>query len=106
MPRSTHLLIKLYSRDSFSKFIKAVSGIIARIVLGVEKGKNWGLKFWEGIPFSRIINDWAKGYITVKEYITRNELESCGVIPYVYALRLVFLVIFFIRFIPICVCFE
>jgi putative transposase len=77
-----HLLIKLYNRDSFSKFIKAVSGIIARIVLGVEKGKKWGLKFWEGIPFSRIITDWGKGYLTVKEYIMRNDLESCRIIPY------------------------
>jgi hypothetical protein len=72
--------IKLYS---MAVFIKAVSGLIARITLGVEKGKQLGLRFWEGVPFSRII-DWGKGYFTVKEYILRNELESCGVIPYAH----------------------
>jgi REP element-mobilizing transposase RayT len=77
-----HLLIKLYTRESFSKFIKAISGIIARIALGVKKGNRLGLKFWDSRPFSRIV-DWAKDYFITKEYVLRNDLESCGVIPYV-----------------------
>jgi hypothetical protein len=81
MPRSTHLLIKLYTRDSFSKFIKAVSGIIARITLGVERGKSLGLRFWDSRPFSRIV-EWSKAYFAAKEYVIRNDLESYGIIPY------------------------
>jgi REP element-mobilizing transposase RayT len=76
-----HLLIKLYTRESFSKFIKAISGIIARIALGVKKGKRLGLKFWDSRPFSRIV-EWSKGYFKAKEYVIRNDLESCGIIPY------------------------
>jgi hypothetical protein len=81
MPRSTHLLIKLYDRDSFSKFIKAVSGITARLALGVKKGTRLGLKFWASRPFSRIVA-WAKDFFNTREYVIRNDLESYGVIPY------------------------
>ena len=76
-----HILLKLYTRDSFKKFVKAISGIIARITLGAEKGKNLGFKFWKGIPFSRIVS-WAKDYFSTKQYILCNELEALGVIPY------------------------
>jgi REP element-mobilizing transposase RayT len=76
-----HLLIKLYTRESFSKFIKAVSGLIARITLRVERGKALGLKFWNNRPFSRIV-EWSKGYFAAKEYVIRNDLESYDIIPY------------------------
>jgi REP element-mobilizing transposase RayT len=76
-----HLLIKLYTKDSFSKFIKAITGITASIALGVKKGKSLGIKYWESRPFSRIVA-WAKDYFNTREYVIRNDLESYGIIPY------------------------
>jgi REP element-mobilizing transposase RayT len=76
-----HILMKLYTRDSFSKFIKAVSGITASIALGVKKGHRLGLRFWYSRPFSRIVA-WAKDFFNTREYVIRNDMESFGIIPY------------------------
>jgi hypothetical protein len=81
MPRSTHLLIKLYNRDSFKKFIRAIAGLIAKTTLGVERGRALYKKFWNYRPFSRII-DWAKGYFIAKNYIIQNHMEATGAVPY------------------------
>lgn len=83
-----HLLIKLYFRDSYSKFIRAVTGLIARITLGIERGKaklQRGCtrlrKFWDYRPFTRIV-EWARDFNIAKEYVIQNLLEAAGIVPY------------------------
>jgi REP element-mobilizing transposase RayT len=76
-----HVLLKLQYIGSFSKFVKAISSCIARLVLGVKKGVMRGIRFWDGRPFSRIV-EWARDYLNAREYVFRNDLEGCGVIPY------------------------
>ena len=76
-----HLLIKLNTRDSFSKFIKVITSRIACITMGVKKGKAKYLKFWDSRPYSRIIS-WGKAFTKAKEYVEKNILEACGMIEY------------------------
>jgi putative transposase len=77
-----HALIKLSDRASYKKFIRSVSGLIARLVLGVKRGRALLLpKFWDYLPFTRIVA-WGSDFNTTAEYIVQNILESEGLIPY------------------------
>jgi REP element-mobilizing transposase RayT len=76
-----HMLIKLQNRESFAKFIKSISGLIAKIVIGAEKGNKRGVRLWDSRPFSRIV-EWIRDYLNAKEYVTLNKKEAAGIIPY------------------------
>ena len=76
-----HLVIKPASKRAFQSYLRAVSGLIARITLGAEKGKALGLKFWDARPFTRII-EWGRDYKNVCDYVLQNTLEATGFIPY------------------------
>jgi REP element-mobilizing transposase RayT len=76
-----HLLVRPHNRYAYSNFIKTISGLIARLTLGVERGKAKGLKFWSVKPFSRIV-EFGKDYKGVCAYILQNTLESLRLVPY------------------------
>lgn len=76
-----HLLILPHSRRAFHRFIRAISGLIARAVLGVERGKSKGLKFWDKRPFTQIV-EWGRQYRNTCKYLMQNTLEALGFIPY------------------------
>lgn len=62
-------------------FIRTISGLIARATLGTERGKAKGLKFWDALPFSRIL-ECGKDYRQACAYLRRNVLEARGFITY------------------------
>jgi REP element-mobilizing transposase RayT len=76
-----HIILLPRSREAFNGFIRAISGLIARLVLGVERGKAKRLKFWDKRPFTRIV-EWGRGFKTVSNYLLQNTLEALGFIPY------------------------
>jgi REP element-mobilizing transposase RayT len=83
-----HILLKLKYRDSYSPFIRSISGIISRLVLNARKGKAKldkssmdFKKFWLHRPFSRIMN-WGRDFDKLKSYIRQNILESLDIIEY------------------------
>jgi hypothetical protein len=76
-----HLVIKPISRRAFKAYIRTISGLIARITLGAEKGKALGLKFWDARPFTRIV-EWGRDYKNVCNYVLQNTLEAIGFIAY------------------------
>jgi len=76
-----HMIVLPKSRDGFNAFIRAISGLIARITLGVERGRALGLKFWDARPFTRIL-EWGKDYTHACRYLLQNTLEALGFIPY------------------------
>ena len=76
-----HLLVKTHSRDLFKGFLRAISGLIARITLGVERGSAMALKFWDQRPFTRIVS-WRKDFESVKQYVIQNFDEAMGFEPY------------------------
>jgi len=76
-----HLLISFKSRKKYFQWIRRLTGLIARLMLGAEKGRASQLSFWSYRPFTRIVY-WGRDFRTVTAYITRNALEAIGFIEY------------------------
>jgi len=73
-----HLLIRPpKQRKDFAGFIRALTGLIARVSLSAERSKARGLKFWDKRPFSRIV-PWGKPFRACARYVTQNILETLG----------------------------
>ena len=67
-----HLLIKIEDRNSYNKFIKSLTGMLARL---------YGKGLWKLSPFTRVVS-WGRDYKSVKRYVDLNEDEIWGVKPY------------------------
>ena len=92
-----HILIKVPSPQAYRAYIRAISGLIARLVLGTERGagrkpalgagKKQGSEksahFWDARPFTRIV-EWGRDYLRVCDYLLQNRLEALGFVPYRY----------------------
>lgn len=79
-----HLLLRATSRGGFISFLRAITGIIARIVLGAERGKaklKETTRFWDQRPWTRVIA-WMKDFANVKKYVQQNFNEAMGFVPY------------------------
>jgi hypothetical protein len=75
-----HIIVLPRSRQAFHAYIRAISGLIARTTLGVERGKKLGLKFWDARPFTRIV-EWGRDYRRSCAYLMLNTLEAIGFFP-------------------------
>jgi REP element-mobilizing transposase RayT len=77
-----HLLLQARSRTAFHGFLRAITGIIARITLQVQRGYPMGLKFWDhSRPFSRIV-EWGREFNSVANYLLQNTLEGLRLTAY------------------------
>jgi REP element-mobilizing transposase RayT len=76
-----HLLVRPHNRYCYSSFIKTITGMIARITLGVLRNNARRLKFWAVKPFSRIVR-FGKDYSGVCAYVLQNTLEALKLVPY------------------------
>lgn len=69
-----HLKIRIASRESFQKFLKSVTNLIARKVTGARKGKPFG-RFWQGLAFTRVLMSYTEE-LNLRGYIMANRLEA------------------------------
>lgn len=76
-----HLVLMARSQAALSGFLRALSGVIPRRVLVVEKGRARGVRFWTARPYSRILG-WGREFRNVLLYVQRNVLESSGMLRY------------------------
>ena len=76
-----HLIVLPRSRIGFQSFLRSVTGLVARLILGVERGRAKGLRFWDQRPFTRVI-EWGRDFGQVSAYLIQNTLEALGFIPY------------------------
>jgi REP element-mobilizing transposase RayT len=76
-----HFVLLPGSRAAFMRFIRSISGVIARVTLGVQRGKPLGLKFWDARPFTRVL-EWGRDYHRTCDYLKQNILEALGFIPH------------------------
>jgi hypothetical protein len=76
-----HMVVLPRSRSAFNAFIRSISGLIARLVLKVERGSPKNLQFWEKRPFTRIV-EWGRDYKRVCSYLMQNTLEALGFVEY------------------------
>ncbi len=75
-----HLSVKIISREGFQKYLKTITGLIARGIMKAKKGQAKG-KFWDSLAFTRVA-DWGRSFTNLKKYIFRNVLEASGAINY------------------------
>lgn len=76
-----HLIVLPRSRVAFHAYLRALTGLIARITMGVERGKCLDKKFWDARPYTRVIT-WGREFRAVALYIAQNTLEALGFVPY------------------------
>ena len=98
-----HLAIKARDKKLFQKFLRVITGLIARHVLKAERGvratepraekrdssedkreasgEKGQRKFWDALAFTRIA-DWGKSFDKLSSYVWQNILEAAGVIAY------------------------
>ncbi len=76
-----HMVIRPRSRRAYQAFIRSTTGLIARLVIGAQRGSAKNLKFWENRPFTRIV-EWGQDYREIMAYLMRNKFEALGFIPY------------------------
>lgn len=76
-----HIIVLPNSRLAFNSFIRSISGLIARLVLNVERGRAKKLRLWDNRPYTRLI-EWGREYKSVCAYLLQNTLEAMGFVPY------------------------
>ena len=78
-----HLLVRTARPFLLKRFLRAIAGLIPRLILKTQRGKPLpkGVNFWDQRPFSRLVT-WGQEYTTVARYLLRNTLEALGFIPY------------------------
>jgi len=69
-----HLKIKIQNRESFQKFLKAVTCLIARKITGAKKGYKFG-RFWQGLAFTRVLTS-SLEELNLKGYIKANRIQA------------------------------
>ena len=74
-----HILLKARSQKGFRKFLRTVTGLIARHVMGAKRGNSKG-RFWDGLAYTKLVS-WGKHFKNTINYVWRNVLEGWGVIP-------------------------
>jgi len=84
-----HMNLLIPSRLSYQRFVRSLSGIIPRLVMGIERGgarptdsmayerKAPLATFWEGRPFTRILS-WGREFRALQSYFQLNHWESLG----------------------------
>ena len=76
-----HLIVQARSRGGFKRFLMAISGRIAQLMTRATKGRPLAGRFWDYVPFTRIV-EWGKDFVTTWRYVRMNQLEAAGIIPY------------------------
>jgi REP element-mobilizing transposase RayT len=72
-----HLLVKTSHRAYLKGFLRSITGLIARHMMGAERGSGKAIKFWCARPFSRIVT-WGRDYKSVLSYFEKNQLQALG----------------------------
>ena len=76
-----HLIVLSRTREGLSDYLRAISGLIARMTLNVERGRALGVKFWDARPYTGIL-EWGRQFRSAARYLLQNTLEAIGFIPY------------------------
>jgi len=87
-----HILLRVTYRRGFISFLRSITGIIARIILGTERGqakagggtearRTKSTRFWDQRPWTRVVS-WMKDFTNVKNYVQKNFNEAMGYVAY------------------------
>lgn len=72
-----HFHVKLSSRHTYVRFIRAITSAIAMAVTGVSRWNPSESRFWDYRPFTRVVMG-RRGFLNLRDYIQINRLEGFG----------------------------
>lgn len=72
-----HIMLKTGHRNWLLGFLRSITGLIARQVLGVQRGRAKSIKFWDARPFSRIVT-WGRAHRNLHSYFDKNRKQAMG----------------------------
>lgn len=76
-----HLLIQARTVQGFRNFSRVFTALVARKVTGSRKGRGLKGRFWDSIPFTRIVA-WGKAFGYARNYVRQNRVEAKGLAPH------------------------
>jgi REP element-mobilizing transposase RayT len=76
-----HFLLRPRSRDSLKRFLMVLSGRLAQRITGAVRGRPFGKRFFDYIPFSRIV-EWGRAFKIARDYVVQNFQEAMGLAVY------------------------
>ena len=74
MGNHIHAVVSFQNRDGFRKFLRVISGLIARLVTGAQRGKAFGKRFWDQLAFTRVVNG-QSDFKSLMNYLKKNDIE-------------------------------
>jgi hypothetical protein len=80
-----HLLVRTESaradpaRRAFRAFIRELSGRVAALVTGARKTHPLERKFWDFLPYTRIVS-WGVDFRNLELYFIKNLFEAAGLL--------------------------
>ena len=91
-----HLIVLFRDSLAFRRFLKAIGGLIVRVVTGARKGHALATgqyaapgtgsispapsarrKFWDGLAYTRLVT-WGRELTAVRAYLAKNHCEAIG----------------------------
>lgn len=76
-----HLLLRTPDRKALGRFLRGTAGVIARGVLGRERGRAGSSRparrFWDGTAYTRLVS-WGRELRALHGYMNKNRLEAVG----------------------------
>lgn len=74
-----HLHLKLFKRQTYTKFIRAITAAVMMKVTGFcrDRPKPLNYKFWDQRPFTRVIRSF-RAFKNIVDYIQVNVFETMG----------------------------
>ncbi|MGE3974174.1 MAG: transposase [Bdellovibrionales bacterium] len=73
-----HIVIQAPTREAQANFLRTISALISRQVMGAHKGSPTKIqKFWDAKPFTKLVK-WAVQYPRLMKYMAYNSLEAIG----------------------------
>lgn len=74
MGNHCHLVVRFKTRALFQKFLKTVTGLIARHVTRARRGRPFGQRFFDQLAFTRIVQG-IRDFRGLIGYFFKNEVE-------------------------------
>jgi REP element-mobilizing transposase RayT len=74
-----HFVLNISSRKSFNIFLRAISGLIARITLGAERGNPVDKQFWDNKPYTKILES-SEELKAVSSIMAQRKPQATGFI--------------------------
>jgi hypothetical protein len=74
-----HLLVKTRTRTALKRFLRELSGTVAVIVTGAQRGRALKARFWDFIPYTRIVA-WGRDFLNLDTYFVKNFFEAAGLL--------------------------